>query len=400
MNENEIENENENETSSEPVKVRDSTSKSNKKTVHIVEDDGTIRCKTRYAAEQLSEPRDATKSDVTCKKCLGEKKRTAATSSGDERVEQLRFAVRFAYDIQHMRISQGNRAGPQAEHALAKLDEGQKQFLAAASERLLVIEKDAFSEVKRLLQGVPIYEQWLKHQKGVGPTIAGVIVSMIDIRKSETCAGLWALCGLAVDGAVQHLTVRRANASTVADVVRGLGIASLKVEQQGEDVDITAEGAGVLYGVMKHLREKAPPDVDIFMWSGHGEAQRRRKGEKAGFNPWLKAKMLEVLGGSLLKAKNETYSALYKNYRQRKEQEIVTCMLCNGTKVYEKKPCGNCEGTGRAKWGKSDAHRHRAGLRYMVKMFLREMWVQWRTLEGLSVRVPYEEEYLGRRHHS
>ena len=37
--------------------------------------------------------------------------------------------------------------------------------------------------------------------------------------------------------------------------------------------------------------------------------------------------------------------------------------------------------------------------RYAVKMFLRDLWVAWRQLEGLPVSEPYEVAFLGRRPH-
>jgi len=43
-------------------------------------------------------------------------------------------------------------------------------------------------------------------------------------------------------------------------------------------------------------------------------------------------------------------------------------------------------------------HRDRAAKRYMVKMFIKDLYVAWREIEGLPVRVPYQEEYLGHKH--
>jgi hypothetical protein len=34
----------------------------------------------------------------------------------------------------------------------------------------------------------------------------------------------------------------------------------------------------------------------------------------------------------------------------------------------------------------------------MIKQFLKDLYVHWRTLEGLPVRQPYAEEYLGKVH--
>ena len=43
-------------------------------------------------------------------------------------------------------------------------------------------------------------------------------------------------------------------------------------------------------------------------------------------------------------------------------------------------------------------HIDRMSKRYMIKMFLQDLYVAWRTLEGLSVRKPYAEEYLDKKH--
>jgi len=43
-------------------------------------------------------------------------------------------------------------------------------------------------------------------------------------------------------------------------------------------------------------------------------------------------------------------------------------------------------------------HKNQAAIRYMMKMFLRDLYVAWREIEGLPVRPPYEDDYLGRKH--
>jgi len=95
------------------------------------------------------------------------------------------------------------------------------------------------------------------------------------------------------------------------------------------------------------------------------------KGQTSCFNSWLRTRMCGVLADSFIKS-NSPYRKFYDDYKNRKEQ---------------------------AEWGKSKGHRDRAARRYMIKAFLKDLYVAWRTLEGLEVRVPYEEEYLGRAHH-
>jgi len=108
------------------------------------------------------------------------------------------------------------------------------------------------------------------------------------------------------------------------------------------------------------------------MWKFAGlyPGAKLTKGEKAPYNKWLRTKLCGVLGASFLKSKSP-YSEFYYDYKNRWVS---------------------------AEKGKSDMHRHKAATRYMIKMFLIDLYVFWRTLEGLPVRPPYQEEYLGHKH--
>lgn len=305
--------------------------------------------------------------------------------------EKLKNAVRLFYDLQELRMQAGNRTARKTKDA--ELDDADKAFLNDTKKRLADLERHALREVTRLLKHQPIWEH-LKEIRGVGPTIAGVLISEIDITRCNTASQLWAYCGLAVG-----------------------------------------------------------PD---------GKAVRKRKGEKLSYNPWLKTKVVKVLGDSFIKscswdptfgystataARNEygdvityiddegvkrkkmtrmplpdgvvPYRKFYDERKHRQENTLVdVCMACEGKKVVvridreqstvpgTKKPrlnipCPNCEGgTKHPTWGASKEHRHKDAVRYMVKMFLLDFWIAWRKLEGLDVRVPYAEEYLNRKHHA
>jgi hypothetical protein len=43
----------------------------------------------------------------------------------------------------------------------------------------------------------------------------------------------------------------------------------------------------------------------------------------------------------------------------------------------------------------SDNHIKNMSIRYMLKIFLLDLWSKWRELEGLPVSAPYEEDKLG-----
>ena len=100
---------------------------------------------------------------------------------------------------------------------------------------------------------------------------------------------------------------------------------------------------------------------------------RKTKGYVCPYNAWLKTKLMGVLAPCMIKAQGQ-YTKFYYDYKNRLEQE-------DGWK------------------DSTPAHRDMAAKRYMIKFFLADVYEQWRTLEGLEVRVPYEEEYLGIKHH-
>lgn len=257
--------------------------------------------------------------------------------------ERVRRAVAFLYDLQRLRIACGHRATDGNKNE--ELEETEKEFLGATGRGLRDLEINAFKEVKRLLKGIPIWEQWIKLQKGVGPGIGGILVSSIDITRSSTPSQLWSFCGLAV----------------------------------------------------------------IVGADGVGHAPRPVKGQKLNYNSWLRSKLVKVAADCFIKANSPWRKVYDDCKHRRNSQRVPVCMACEGSGVSrytktksatrETHPCDNCEGRGgNCKWGRSDAHRDQDARRIMMKMFLLQLWTTWRTLEGLPVRVPYHEEKLSMKH--
>lgn len=98
--------------------------------------------------------------------------------------------------------------------------------------------------------------------------------------------------------------------------------------------------------------------------------------EKRGltYNPFVKTKLMGVLASGFIKCPGSKYEQIYRGYRNR---------LDNNDKYTDY----------------TAAHKHNMSMRYAVKQFLRDMWVAWRTVEGLEVTVPYEVQYLGKKPH-
>jgi hypothetical protein len=352
--------------------------------------------------------------------------------------DNLRRAVRYFYDLQKLRIQSGNRDSDQAEPAV--LEEDDKTFFGRQSVGLNTLEKSCLAEIESILNKVPIYNAWLKEQKGCGPTMAGVIVAEIDIAKGhkeveEINAEIAKLDEelLTTYRSPEARNIRKQIVELETELdgtfdVRKCEMLGSKIDQLEKKLidELGEDKVADFESRLNELKAKRdaikPCDTISALWAyaglavdpETGQAVRRKVGVKSNWNPFLKAKMVFVLGGCLLKA-NSPWRRFYDNYRHRKEnQRVSVCMLCNGEgalKEVDKKQvpckpdtkgaqaCYNCEGKCRnVPWGRGDKHRHQAALRYMVKQFLAELWVKWRELEGLPVTEPYSVAKLGIRH--
>lgn len=332
--------------------------------------------------------------------------------------DRIRRLVRYFYDLQKLRIQSGNRDSEQAEPAV--LEDDDKEFLGSQSLGLNALERTTLAEIEALLNRCPVYTEWLKHQPGVGPTISGVLIGEIDIGHRRQ---RW------LESTINTLQETLADDAAPAEDAREIRRRLRRLEAR--------------------LERLKPCDTPSALWAyaglavnpETGQAVRHMRGKVSNWNPFLKAKIIFVLGGCLLKAKSP-WTKFYYDYKNRKQNELVpTCMLCEGAgtiafaserladleeawegetdpgqaeklseQIREIKKtkngkggkgtkCYNCNGKGtNVPWGRGDKHRHQAAVRYMVKMFLQAFWLKWRELEGLPVTEPYAVAVLHREH--
>ena len=181
---------------------------------------------------------------------------------------------------------------------------------------LMTAEEQSFKQITYAVRDFEIYKTFLEDVKGVGPTMAAVIISGFDIHKAEYASSLWAYAGL--------------------DVVKGAG-RSRKKEHLVETTYIDAEG-----------NEQTKMGIS--------------------FNPFLKTKLIGVLGSSFVKT-NGNYREIYDNYKNR-----ISNMPAHAEK--------------------SKGHRNNMAIRYTVKRFLVDLYYNWRKLEGLPVADEYSKAKL------
>lgn len=281
--------------------------------------------------------------------------------------DNLRTMTRGTYDMQKLRIQLGNRvvanfkaklgqapSRPEEEIdaegkailaklrlSYARITDGVARFPTAAkftsdgvidsytelclvSEYIEMEDTEArhFKHLEQALRDFPIYTEFLSKVKGIGPALAAVIVSEIDISRSPRPSNLWSYCGL----------------------------------------DVAKDGAGRSRRE-EHLVKRTYIDRE-------GKEKVRNS---ITFNPFLKTKLMGVLGPSFLRQANPVYRPIYDGYKHRIKTNPAAAEL-------------------------RPAQIHMRCVRYMVKMFLLDLYKFWRELEGLPCPPSYHEGIQGHVH--
>ena len=265
-------------------------------------------------------------------------------------------------------------------------------------------ELRADRELGGLIKEHPLWVAFLDDIRGLGPITAGVLLSEVDISKAKYPSSLFRYAGLDVS-----TTWKLQSAKT-------LGVASnwqfdnqtpLQVEgkipdelrllarnddphhvhyiHENGDKQFYSDGSTSVSAKMLVQVDDKPIKICTYALFHSGGRSRRKehlvdvqytntKGEQATrksitFNPYLKTKLTGVFAPCLIKAGGK-YKDIYDAYKHRIE---------NHPNHVEK----------------TKAHRHNMAMRYMVKMFLIDLYNAWRELENLPIAPPYHEAKLG-----
>jgi len=202
-------------------------------------------------------------------------------------------------------------------------------------------ERVQFQQLLLLLEGIPIYDTYLSQVYGIGPAMAGVLITYFNPHKARHISSFWKYAGL--------------------DVAGGSGRSRRK----------------------EHLVQRE-------YTTAAGDTALR---DSVTYNPFLKSKLMGVLTGGFMR-KASPWRAVYDDYKNRLETDPAR-ERCSTNDWKKRRKAG--EDVSRL-W--TPGRINNAAKRYMVKMFLAEFWVRWRTLEGLPVTEPYAVAKLGHSYHA
>ena len=111
--------------------------------------------------------------------------------------------------------------------------------------------------------------------------------------------------------------------------------------------------------------------------------ERYTKGESGGGNKTLRT-VLYTMADSMIKTR-----AIYRNIYDAEKTKLESSLKITKSRNTQGKLI-ECT------WSETKpCHRHGAGIRKMIKHFLADFWLVWRTLEGLDTPCLYPEAKLG-----
>lgn len=268
--------------------------------------------------------------------------------------------VRFLYDLQKLRIGATNRSSIYAQQFGVK-----DLFIDYAGDQLGRLERHNEKMVDRILVRSPdkdFYEYLTSTYLGLGTMMSGCIISELSApERFRSVSALWAYCGLKV---------------------------------VGNDPD---SGQG-------------------------GYAQRKERGGTAGWNHFLRTKLLGVLSGCMIKAQTRYIGTpdeapkarnvkVLNDYKQRLAtknnlvDESARVYNSKGKEIFQynsAKPLDWYDKDGKKKGTitpssiqrRSKAHINKMATRYMIKMFLADILNKWRVLHGCEPFLTYDEAKL------
>ncbi|MFA5397607.1 MAG: hypothetical protein WC346_16475 [Methanogenium sp.] len=268
----------------------------------------------------------------------------------------IRLLTKSYYDYQLMRVRLSNRMQLKKDGSNMKNHpKNDETFLVEKKELDVQIFLDTMiketknkeelilEKITEYVKQTNLWKLFLVNVKGCGPLMAAVIISEFDIEKATTVSKMWAFAGIS---------------------------------------------PGFTKG-RKWNKDK----TEIILSHNLVPQDKKTPGFLCPYNQWLRSKLIGVLATGMIKSQSEYAINYYYPMHTPKTRKAEL-----GEGRYDIEENINTR-TGKPWKDESDGHRNNAAKRKMIKMFIRDLYVNWRHIEGLPVRIPYEEEYLGIKHH-
>ena len=291
--------------------------------------------------------------------------------NGEQKIKMVKFYVKMFYRIQLNRMQMSNQV--EKANQYINLDAKALKLFAGYADTFKEKEKELETIIGTFIKSTDFWKKYAKNVSGLGPTLAAVIYTSIDIERATTASKILSIAGL---GQEKEFTLKYRDGT--------VNRAGKKTFGKWKSAQVWATSEQNAMKVIPRIKEteaagprKLREFKDIARTGNVVQTQRKHTGQYPSFNQFLKNKFIDTLGSSFLKSVSSKYKTFYYDYRER-----------NADTRNEKGEHLN------------DLHLHRRANRHMLKHFVQDMYAAWRKIEGLEVRVPYAEEYLDKVHSS
>ena len=210
--------------------------------------------------------------------------------------------------------------------------------------------------LEKEVQQHPLWDMFFKDVKGCGPLMSAVCIAYFDVDKARHVSSFWKYAGL---DTFTYMT---------------------------SDGKLVTEGRS-----KKHAKFTKCTYIDR-------ETGEEKEKYGLGYNPVLKTKLCGVLADCMIKlglevekdprTKEPILDANGEKIRTAKSKYVQAYLdyLCRINQRPDTKDY-------------TAAHKHNMAKRYMIKQFVRDLWVVWRGAAGYEVSEPYEVAKLGNKPH-
>ena len=292
--------------------------------------------------------------------------------------ENLRAIVRGAYDIQKLRIQMGNRIVANFKAKLGQAPSEKEDTLEPEDQNVLDEIRAMYKTMTEALARFPRLTDFKGNEVISTYTEICLVAQWLDLEKSEL--NHFKRMGAILEEYPIYTTFLKTTRG-IGPAMSGVVISEIDIHKAKypssiwayAGLDVASDGRGRSRR-KEHLREVEYIDKD-------GKTQTR---VGITFNPWLKTK-LYVLGDCFMRS-GGPYKKVYDDYKFR--------MLGHVKYGEHNDKVKDDDG----KLITSKGRRDGMARRYMIKMFLLDLYKAWRPLEGLEVSPPYHEAKLGLKH--
>ena len=249
-------------------------------------------------------------------------------------------------------------------------------------------EKDVKKQLERQIKQYDIYQKYLKNIHGIGPIIsAGLLAYIGDINRFDNISKLWQMAGFGMNTYCKKCKKftyeeiefqNRTGKKTKAKRMKPMDRCNMckekldklfKQEKKLEKELKTPKKSLRNYRQTKKERLEAEKDYDA---GTSPIIQKRQIGYMSNWNDKFKVLCWKI-GQSMVKQKASKagYRRLYDQIKKKEREKNPKRIVVKGKVFF------------------NDGHIHNRALRKVVKIFLANLWMTWREMEGLTVTKPY-----------